>query len=152
VVDQKTQLTVVSLYLPSPLKISACYPSTSLRMWPNTSSSCQGRIRPSQFADLQIQCGFPRRRGQRHPHHLYYCVPVAWLRQQPLHEGQAGFCKLDFKTESDQQGLSNGVIPQGYWRKGPLFERLSVHPLSTQYLMPTLIRFFIGESSLSPSS
>jgi ubiquitin conjugation factor E4 B len=46
---------------------------------------------------------------------------------------------------ADRQGLSNGVIPQGYWRKGPLYERLGVHPLSTQYLMPTLIRFFIGE-------
>lgn len=50
------------------------------------------------------------------------------------------------QRRSDKQGLSNGVIPQGTWRKGPLFEQLSVHPLSTQYLMPTLIRFFIGES------
>jgi ubiquitin conjugation factor E4 B len=40
--------------------------------------------------------------------------------------------------------LSYGLWPMGYWRKGALYDRLSVHNLSTQYLMPTLIRFFIG--------
>ncbi|WVF71299.1 hypothetical protein IAT40_006102 [Kwoniella sp. CBS 6097] len=39
--------------------------------------------------------------------------------------------------------LSYGLWPMGYWRKGALFDRLSVHSLSTDYLMPTLIRFFI---------
>nr|XP_019046475.1 ubiquitin-conjugation factor E4 B [Kwoniella bestiolae CBS 10118]OCF25405.1 ubiquitin-conjugation factor E4 B [Kwoniella bestiolae CBS 10118] len=39
--------------------------------------------------------------------------------------------------------LSYGLWPMGYWRKGALFDRLSVHSLSTEYLMPTLIRFFI---------
>ncbi|RXK40337.1 ubiquitin-conjugation factor E4 B, partial [Tremella mesenterica] len=39
--------------------------------------------------------------------------------------------------------LAHGLYPVGYWRKGPMFDRLSYHPLSTQYLMPTLIRFFI---------
>lgn len=34
----------------------------------------------------------------------------------------------------------------GHYRKGPLYDRLNVHPLSTKYLMPSLIRFFIGES------
>jgi len=41
--------------------------------------------------------------------------------------------------------LSNGLYPVGYHRKGPLFDRLSVHPLSTKHLMPVLIRFFIGK-------
>ncbi|WVQ67519.1 uncharacterized protein L199_005719 [Kwoniella botswanensis] len=40
--------------------------------------------------------------------------------------------------------LSYGLWPMGYWRKGALFDRLSVHSLSTEYLMPTLIRFFIA--------
>ncbi|OCF33004.1 ubiquitin-conjugation factor E4 B [Kwoniella heveanensis BCC8398] len=39
--------------------------------------------------------------------------------------------------------LSYGLWPMGYWRKGALFDRLSVHSLSTDHLMPTLIRFFI---------
>ncbi|KAL1411414.1 Ubiquitin conjugation factor E4 [Vanrija albida] len=39
--------------------------------------------------------------------------------------------------------LSNGLYPVGYHRRGPIFDRLSVHPLSIQYLMPSLIRFFI---------
>lgn len=39
--------------------------------------------------------------------------------------------------------LANGLYPVGYWRKGPLFDQLSVLPLSTEQLMPTLIRFFI---------
>jgi ubiquitin conjugation factor E4 B len=46
--------------------------------------------------------------------------------------------------------LAHGLWPMGYWRKGALFDRLSVHPLSTQHLMPTLIRFFIGEPHLLP--
>ncbi|BEI85504.1 hypothetical protein CcaverHIS002_0509050 [Cutaneotrichosporon cavernicola] len=41
--------------------------------------------------------------------------------------------------------LANGLYPVGYWRKGPLFDQLSVLPLSTEQLMPTLIRFFIGK-------
>jgi ubiquitin conjugation factor E4 B len=43
--------------------------------------------------------------------------------------------------------LSHGLQPVGYWRKGTLFDRLSTHSLSTQYLMPTLIRFFIDVES-----
>nr|XP_019011039.1 ubiquitin-conjugation factor E4 B [Kwoniella pini CBS 10737]OCF49820.1 ubiquitin-conjugation factor E4 B [Kwoniella pini CBS 10737] len=43
--------------------------------------------------------------------------------------------------------LSYGLWPMGYWRKGALFDRLSVHSLSTDYLMPTLIRFFIDVES-----
>ncbi|WOO81182.1 Ubiquitin conjugation factor E4 [Vanrija pseudolonga] len=39
--------------------------------------------------------------------------------------------------------LSNGLYPAGYHRRGPMFDRLSVHPVSIQYLMPALIRFFI---------
>lgn len=39
--------------------------------------------------------------------------------------------------------LAHGLYPVGYWRKGPIFDRLSVHSLSTEYLMSTLIRFFI---------
>ncbi|KAL7421849.1 Ubiquitin conjugation factor E4 [Cryptotrichosporon argae] len=39
--------------------------------------------------------------------------------------------------------LSNGLYAAGHHRKGPLFDRLSVHPMSTEYLMPSLIRFFI---------
>ncbi|KLT45417.1 hypothetical protein CC85DRAFT_282483 [Cutaneotrichosporon oleaginosum] len=39
--------------------------------------------------------------------------------------------------------LANGLYPVGYWRRGPLFDQLSVLPLSTEHLMPTLIRFFI---------
>lgn len=39
--------------------------------------------------------------------------------------------------------IANGLYPTGYWRKGTLFDRLSVHSLSTDYLMPTLIRFWI---------
>ncbi|WWC89190.1 uncharacterized protein L201_004108 [Kwoniella dendrophila CBS 6074] len=42
--------------------------------------------------------------------------------------------------------LSYGLWPMGYWRKGALFDRLSVHSLSTEFLMPTLIRFFIGHT------
>nr|XP_018262826.1 ubiquitin-conjugation factor E4 B [Kwoniella dejecticola CBS 10117]OBR84984.1 ubiquitin-conjugation factor E4 B [Kwoniella dejecticola CBS 10117] len=43
--------------------------------------------------------------------------------------------------------LSYGLWPTGYWRKGALFDRLSIHGLSTEYLMPTLIRFFIDVES-----
>lgn len=43
------------------------------------------------------------------------------------------------------QILSNGLYPVGYHRRGPMFDRLSVHPVSIQYLMPALIRFFIGK-------
>jgi ubiquitin conjugation factor E4 B len=43
------------------------------------------------------------------------------------------------------QALSNGLYPMGYYRHGPLFDRLSVFPLSTSYLMPAMIRFFIGK-------
>lgn len=32
----------------------------------------------------------------------------------------------------------------GYHRKGTLFDRLSTHSLSLQYLMPTLIDFYIA--------
>ncbi|WVQ80243.1 hypothetical protein IAT38_002348 [Cryptococcus sp. DSM 104549] len=39
--------------------------------------------------------------------------------------------------------LSYGLYPVGYWRKGPLFDRLSILGISTDHLMPTLIRFFI---------
>jgi ubiquitin conjugation factor E4 B len=39
--------------------------------------------------------------------------------------------------------IANGLYPTGYWRKGTLFDRLSVHSLSTEHLMPTLIRFWI---------
>ncbi|CAD6576435.1 MAG: hypothetical protein TREMPRED_001677 [Tremellales sp. Tagirdzhanova-0007] len=39
--------------------------------------------------------------------------------------------------------LANGLYPVGYYRKGTLFDRLGLHALSTQYLMPALIRFFI---------
>ena len=60
-----------------------------------------------------------------------------------------GLLCMDLLMTDPTQGLSNGLIPQGYWRKGPLFDRLDIHPLSTQYLMPTLIRFFIGENSSS---
>lgn len=31
----------------------------------------------------------------------------------------------------------------GYWRNGPLFDRLSILSIATVHLMPTLIRFFI---------
>lgn len=40
----------------------------------------------------------------------------------------------------------------GRWRKGALFDRLSVNALSTQYLMPTLIQFFIGKPTASPDA
>ena len=43
-----------------------------------------------------------------------------------------------------RQILANGLYPVGYYRKGTLFDRLGLHALSTQYLMPALIRFFIG--------
>ncbi|KAK4689997.1 ubiquitin conjugation factor E4 B, partial [Tremellales sp. Uapishka_1] len=39
--------------------------------------------------------------------------------------------------------LAHGLYPVNYHRKGTLFERLSYHNLSTEFLMPTLIRFFI---------
>ncbi|WWD17165.1 hypothetical protein CI109_101603 [Kwoniella shandongensis] len=39
--------------------------------------------------------------------------------------------------------LSYGLWPMGYWRRGALFDRLSVHEMSTKHLMPTLIRFYI---------
>lgn len=39
--------------------------------------------------------------------------------------------------------LANGLQPQGYHRRGFMFDRLGVHSVATQYLMPTLIRFFI---------
>ncbi|ODN80543.1 hypothetical protein, variant 2 [Cryptococcus amylolentus CBS 6039] len=39
--------------------------------------------------------------------------------------------------------LSYGLYPVGYWRQGPLFDRLSVLGVSTEHLMPTLIRFYI---------
>ncbi|ODO06452.1 ubiquitin-conjugation factor E4 B [Cryptococcus wingfieldii CBS 7118] len=39
--------------------------------------------------------------------------------------------------------LSYGLYPAGYWRQGPLFDRLSVLGVSTEHLMPTLIRFYI---------
>jgi hypothetical protein len=41
--------------------------------------------------------------------------------------------------------LSIGVQPWGYFRKGIFYENLVEHPLATQHLMPTLIRFFVGE-------
>lgn len=31
----------------------------------------------------------------------------------------------------------------GYWRHGPLFDRISILSVATDHLMPTLIRFFI---------
>lgn len=45
------------------------------------------------------------------------------------------------------QILANGLYPVGYWRKGTLFDRLSLHSLSTTHLMPALIRFFIDVES-----
>lgn len=39
--------------------------------------------------------------------------------------------------------IANGLYPTGYWRKGTIFDRLSVHSFSTDHLMPTLIRFWI---------
>ncbi|KAK8864525.1 hypothetical protein IAR55_001775 [Kwoniella newhampshirensis] len=39
--------------------------------------------------------------------------------------------------------LAYGLWPMGYWRRGALFDRLSVHSISTEHLMPTLIRFYI---------
>ncbi|KAK1924344.1 ubiquitin elongating factor core-domain-containing protein [Papiliotrema laurentii] len=39
--------------------------------------------------------------------------------------------------------LANGLYPVGYYPKGTLFDRLGINPLSTEFLMPTMIRFFI---------
>nr|KIR85337.1 ubiquitin-conjugation factor E4 B [Cryptococcus tetragattii IND107] len=39
--------------------------------------------------------------------------------------------------------ISYGLYPMGYWRHGPLFDRLSILSIATVHLMPTLIRFFI---------
>lgn len=43
--------------------------------------------------------------------------------------------------------LAIGVQPWGYFRKGIFYENLIYHPLATEHLMPTLIRFFIGKST-----
>ena len=48
-------------------------------------------------------------------------------------------------TRGSTQILSNGLYGVGHSRKGVLYDRLIAHPMSTQYLMPTVIRFFIGE-------
>lgn len=45
------------------------------------------------------------------------------------------------------QALANGLYPVGYWRRGPLFDRLSTHPQSTAHLMPMIIRFWIDVES-----
>lgn len=45
------------------------------------------------------------------------------------------------------QALANGLYPVGYWRKGPLFDRLSTHPQSTAHLMPMILRFWIDVES-----
>lgn len=45
------------------------------------------------------------------------------------------------------QALANGLYAVGYWRKGPLFDRLSTHPQSTAHLMPMVIRFWIDVES-----
>jgi ubiquitin conjugation factor E4 B len=42
--------------------------------------------------------------------------------------------------------LSIGVQPWGYFRKGIFYDNLVEHPLAVQHLMPTLVRFFVGES------
>lgn len=41
------------------------------------------------------------------------------------------------------QILANGLVPVGYYRKGTLYDRLTVLPAATDFLMPTIIRFFI---------
>ena len=79
--QSQMQLTVVFLYLPNRPKTSGCCPSTFSKTWPNTSSSCQGKLLIRRLADSQIQRRCTRRRGQRHSHHLYHRFPVAWLRQ-----------------------------------------------------------------------
>lgn len=48
--------------------------------------------------------------------------------------------------------LVHGLQPVGYYRKGTLYDRLSTHSLSTEYLMPMLIRFFIDVESTGGSS
>lgn len=48
---------------------------------------------------------------------------------------------------ANTQALANGLYPVGYWRKGPLFDRLSTHPQSTAHLMPMIIRFWIDVES-----
>lgn len=48
------------------------------------------------------------------------------------------FLKAKFMTM-----LAIGCQPHGYFRKGMFYDNLCYHPLATQHLMPTLVRFFI---------
>ncbi len=70
-----------------------------------------------------------------------------FLKARLVSVGWARTSQTSLFCADDGQILANGLYPVGYFRKGTLFERLGTHSLSTQCLMPTLIRFFIGMSA-----
>ena len=54
-----------------------------------------------------------------------------------------GYINNPFLKAKSMSILANGLYPVGYFRKGTLYDTLTVDPMATTYLMPSLIRFFI---------
>ncbi|ORX35769.1 ubiquitin elongating factor core-domain-containing protein [Kockovaella imperatae] len=120
------------------------YPASPIKLPLPSQAPIHFRVIPEYFLDniteyFDFLTRYDPERLEDHEKDIFITFALAFL--------SPGYINNPFLKAKLVSILSNGLYSSAHHRKGIFFDRLSLHSISSEYLMPSIIRFFIEVES-----